>query len=154
MADKMAEAMQDNREVCAMDLKSYFNQTRGLGILSTANYDGQVDAAVYSRPHVMEDGTVAFIMRNRLTRHNLQTNPHAAYLFKEEGTGYKGKRLFLTMINEEKESSRLYELRRRSYPPEKERREAKYLVFFSVDKTLPLIGPGKSDVTKHTSDDL
>ncbi len=137
-----------------MDLKSYFNQTKGLGILSTANYDGQVDAAVYSRPHVMEDGTVAFIMRNRLTRHNLQTNPHAAYLFKEEGSGYKGKRLFLTMINEEKESNRLYELRRRCYPPEKERREAKYLVFFSVDKTLPLIGPGTSDVHMNTFEDI
>ena len=137
-----------------MDLKSYFDQTKGLGILSTANYDGQVDAAVYSRPHVMEDGTVAFIMRNRLTHHNLQTNPHAAYLFKEEGTGYKGKRLFLTMINEEKESNRLYELRRRSYPPEKERREAKYLVFFSVDKTLPLIGPGKNDARMNEFDDV
>ncbi|MEJ2156830.1 MAG: pyridoxamine 5'-phosphate oxidase family protein [Desulfobacteraceae bacterium] len=133
-----------------MDLKSYFNQTNGLGILSTANYDGQVDAAIYSRPHVMDDGTVAFIMRNRLTRHNLQTNPHAAYLFKEEGSGYKGKRLFLTMIKEEKESSRLYELRRRSYPPEKDRREAKYLAFFSVDKTLPLIGPGTSDARMKT----
>ncbi len=137
-----------------MDLKSYFDQTKGLGILSTANYDGQVDAAVYSRPHVMDDGTVAFIMRNRLTHHNLQSNPHAAYLFKEEGTGYRGKRLFLTMINEEKESNRLYELRRRSYPPEMERREAKYLVFFSVDKTLPLIGPGKSDAHTHEFDDI
>ena len=138
-----------------MDLKSYFDQTKGLGILSTANYDGQVDAAIYSRPHVMEDGTVAFIMRNRLTRHNLLTNPHAAYLFKEEGSGYKGKRLFLTMIKEEKESRRLYELRRRSYPPEKDRREAKYLAFFSVDKTLPLIGPGASDSReKATADEF
>ncbi len=136
-----------------MDLKTYFDQTRGLGILSTANYDGQVDAAVYSRPHVMDDGTVAFIMRNRLTHYNLQTNPHAAYLFKEEGAGYKGKRLFLTKINEEKESSRLYELRRRSYPPDKDRRESKYLVFFSVDKTLPLIGPGTEVPQMMTTDD-
>lgn len=128
-----------------MDLKTYFEQTKGLGILSTANYDGQVDAAVYSRPHVMDDGSMAFIMRDRLTHHNLQSNPHAAYLFKEEGPGYNGKRLFLTMIKEEKESARLYELRRRSYPPEKDRREAKYLVFFNVDKTLPLIGPGRGN---------
>ena len=137
-----------------MDLKSYFDQTKGLGILSTANYDGQVDAAVYSRPHVMEDGSVAFIMRDRLTHHNLQTNPHAAYLFKEEGSGYKGKRLFLTMINEEKESNRLYELRRRRYPPDQERRESKYLVFFSVDKTLPLIGPGKNDADMNEFENL
>ncbi|MGD9364511.1 MAG: pyridoxamine 5'-phosphate oxidase family protein [Desulfobacteraceae bacterium] len=128
-----------------MDLKSYFDQTKGLGILSTANYDGQVDAAVYSRPHVMADGTVAFIMRDRLTHYNLQTNPHAAYLFKEDGEGYQGKRLFLTMIGEEKESDRLYELRRKSYPLDKDRREAKYLVFFNIDKTLPLIGPGRTN---------
>jgi hypothetical protein len=126
-----------------MDLKTYFEKTSGLGILSTADYSGQVDAAVYSRPHFMDDGTVAFIMRDRLTHNNLQSNPHAAYLFKETGEGYAGKRLFLTKVGEEKETERLYKLRRRSYPSDKERRESKYLVFFSVDKTLPLIGPGE-----------
>lgn len=125
-----------------MELKSYFANTAGLGILSTADAQGQVDAAVYSRPHVMDDGTVAFIMRDRLTHHNLQSNPHAAYLFKEEGPGYAGKRLFLTKVSEEKESARLYELRRRSYPEDKDRRESKYLVIFRVKKALPLIGPG------------
>jgi hypothetical protein len=126
-----------------MDLKTYFENTSGLGILSTADYSGQVDAAVYSRPHFMDDGTVAFIMRDRLTHNNLQSNPHAAYLFKEDGEGYAGKRLFLTKVGEEKETERLYKLRRRSYPSDKERRESKYLVFFNVDKTLPLIGPGE-----------
>jgi hypothetical protein len=126
-----------------MDLKTYFENTSGLGILSTADYSGQVDAAVYSRPHFMDDGTVAFIMRDRLTHNNLQSNPHAAYLFKEAGEGYAGKRLFLTKVGEEKETERLYKLRRRSYPSDKERRESKYLVFFNVDKTLPLIGPGE-----------
>lgn len=125
-----------------MELKSYFEQKTGLGVLSTADKQGQVDAAVYSRPHVMEDGTLAFIMRDRLTHHNLQDNPYATYLFKEEGRGYAGKRLFLFKIGEEKESERLYALRRRSYPEDKDRRESKYLVFFRVDKTLPLIGPG------------
>ena len=126
-----------------MELKSYFANAAGLGILSTADERGKVDAAVYSRPHVMEDGTIAFIMRDKLTHHNLQSNPHAAYLFKENGPGYTGKRLFLTKIDEEKESRRLYELRRKSYPEDKDRREVKYLVFFRVDKTLPLVGPGR-----------
>jgi hypothetical protein len=123
-----------------MDLKKYFNQHTGLGILSTANASGQVDAAVYSRPHIMDDGTIAFIMRDRLTHNNLQTNPYAAYLFKEKGDGYTGKRLFLTKVSEEKETERLYELRRRSYPEDKDRRESKFLVFFKLDKALPLIG--------------
>lgn len=123
-----------------MDLRKYFDHHTGLGILSTANASGQVDAAVYSRPHIMDDGTIAFIMRDRLTHNNLQTNPHAAYLFKEKGEGYTGKRLFLTKISEEKETARLYELRRRSYPEDKDRRESKFLVFFKLDKALPLIG--------------
>lgn len=128
-----------------MELKSYFADAAGLGILSTADEHGKVDAAVYSRPHVMEDGTIAFIMRDRLTHHNLRSNPHAAYLFKEDGPGYSGKRLFLTKVSEEKDSQRLYELRRRSYPEDKDRREVKYLVFFRVDKALPLIGPGRGN---------
>ena len=125
-----------------MDLKSYFDETQGVGILSTSDKDGRVDAAVYSRPHVMDNGQIAFIMRDRLTHHNLKSNPHAAYLFKEKGDGYEGKRLFLTKLREEEESEMLYRLRRKSYPQDKDRRESKFLVFFKIDKTLPLIGPG------------
>lgn len=64
-----------------MDRRKYFADTKGTGVLSTADGDGQVKVAVYARPHVMEDGTLGFIMRDRLSHHNLQTNPHAAYLF-------------------------------------------------------------------------
>ena len=124
------------------ELKDYFESTTGVGILSTASADGRVDAAVYSRPHVMEDDTLAFIMRDRLTHKNIRENPHAIYLFMERGPGYKGKRLFLTMVREEVDSELLYKLRRRSFPPEKDRREVKFLVFFKLDMELPLIGAG------------
>ena len=67
-----------------MSLGEYFEKTKGLGVLATADSKGKVDAAIYSRPHVMDDETVAFIMADRLTHNNLQSNPHAAYLFKEE----------------------------------------------------------------------
>ena len=37
----------------------------------------------------MEDGTIAFIMNDRLSQsHNLQSNPKAAYLFREGEEGY------------------------------------------------------------------
>jgi hypothetical protein len=124
-----------------MNLKAYFENTKGLGVLATADSDGKVDAAVYARPHIMEDGTLAVIMRDRLTHHNLQSNPHATYLFKEEGPGYKGKRLFITKVREEQDSELLNSLRRRQYLDEKD--EAKFLVFFKLDKELPLIGAGK-----------
>jgi molybdopterin-guanine dinucleotide biosynthesis protein A len=124
-----------------MELKQYFENTKGVGVLATADADGKVDAAIYARPHFMEDGTLAIIMRDRLTHHNLQSNPHATFLFIEDGPGYKGKRLFMTKVREEKDSELLYSLRRRQYPDDKG--EAKFLVFFKLDKELPLVGAGK-----------
>ena len=123
-----------------MELKQYFENTEGNGILSTADGNGLVDAAIYSRPHFMDDGTIAWIMRDRLTHHNLQSNPHACYLFIEKGPGYKGKRLFLAKVSEEQDSELLQSLRRRQYIDEKD--EAKFLVFFNITKELPLVGGG------------
>jgi len=124
-----------------MNLKDYFETTKGLGVLSTADSDGQVDAAIYGRPHFMEDGTMAFIMRDRLTHHNLQSNPHATYLFKEEGSGYRGKRLFMSKLREEENTELLESLRRRKVAYGNG--EDRYLVFFKLDKELPLVGDGK-----------
>jgi len=123
-----------------MKLDEYFEQTKGFGVLSTADSDGKVDAAIYARPHFMEDGALAFIMRDRLSHHNLQSNPHATYLFKEEGSGYRGKRLFLTKLREEQDSDLLKSLRRRksAYGNGEDR----FLVFFTLDKELPLVGDG------------
>ena len=121
-----------------MQLKRYFENTKGLGVLATADADGKVDAAVYARPHCMEDGTLAFIMRDRLTRSNLQTNPHATYLFVEEGAGFKGTRLFMTKLREEKDSELLERLKRRKYDDDDQ--VSKFLVFFRLDQQLPLVG--------------
>ena len=121
-----------------MELKDYFESTKGVGVMATADADGKVDAAIYARPHFMEDGTIAMVMRDRLTHHNLQSNPHAAFLFIEDGPGYKGKRLFLTKVREEQDSELLQSLRRRKYKDDKG--EAKFLVFFKLEKELPLIG--------------
>jgi hypothetical protein len=129
-----------SNEEAIMELKDYFESTKGVGVLATADADGKVDAAIYARPHFMADGTLAVIMRDRLTHHNLQSNPHAAFLFIEEGPGYKGKRLFLTKLREEQDSELLHSLRRRQYPNDKA--EAKFLVFFKLDKELPLVGAG------------
>jgi len=123
-----------------MDLKEYFEDTQGSGILATADGDGKVDTAIYARPHFMDDGTIALIMRDRLSHHNLQSNSHACYMFIEKGRGYRGKRLFLSKVREEQDSELLQSLRRRQYIVEKD--EAKFLVFFKIDKELPLVGAG------------
>ena len=124
-----------------MQLQQYFEDTKGIGVLATADADGKVDAAVYARPHFMEDGTLAFIMRDRLTHNNLQANPHATYLFVEDGSGYKGVRLFMSKLREEQDSALLAKLKRRKY--EDDDQVSKFLVFFRLDQQLPLVGDGK-----------
>jgi len=119
-------------------LKDYFENTKGTGVMATADKEGKVNAAIYSRPHFLEDGSIAFIMRDRLTHHNLQSNAYAAYLFVEEGPGYKGKRLHLRKIREEENRELIQSLSRREYKNEKP--GSRFLVAFQVDKVLPLIG--------------
>lgn len=126
-----------------MELKKYFEETKGVGIMATADGKGKVDTAVYAKPHFMEDGTIAFIMADRLTHNNLQSNNHAAYLFMEEGFKSKGRRLFLTKTREEKDSDLLYSLRSKRYAQEKEEGKDRFLVFFRIDEVLPLIGAGE-----------
>jgi len=124
-----------------MNLNEYFEKTKGTGVLATADGKGKVDAAIFARPHILGDGNAAFIMRDRLTHNNLQSNSHAAYLFIEEGGGYKGKRLFLTKIREEEESELLHSLKLRINSPKVDTEKgSKYLVIFKIDKELPLIG--------------
>ena len=123
-----------------MSLSEYFETTKGTGVLSTADGDGRVDAAIYARPHFVDDGTLAFIMRDRLTHHTLQSNPYATYLYKEDGPGYHGKRLFMSKVREEQNSELLESLRRRktAYGNGEDR----FLVFFKLDKERPLVGDG------------
>ncbi len=121
-----------------MELKNYFETTTGTGILSTADKNGKVNAAIYSRPHFLDGGKLAFIMRDRLSHSNLQSNPHAVYLFIEDGPGYKGKRIYLNMVKEEKNAEQIVSLQRRKYKTEVE--EDRFLVFFEPYRERPLVG--------------
>jgi hypothetical protein len=46
----------------------------------------------------------------------------------------------MTKVREEEETELLYSLSRRQYPDAKQ--EVKFLVFFKLDKELPLVGAG------------
>lgn len=120
------------------ELQQYFENTKGVGVLATADSKGKVDAAIYSRPHFLEEKSLAFIMRDRLTHHNLQSNPSATFLFIEEGTGFKGKRLFLKKIREENNPDLVKKIKRRQYTDENE--EPIFVAYFTVEKELPLVG--------------
>lgn len=124
-----------------MNLQAYFTIASGKGVLSTAAADGRVDAAIYAKPHMMEDGTLAFIMRDRLTHQNLTENPYAAYMFIEDGDRYQGIRLFLKKVKEDTNAELIEKMTRRSLrPAEDAAKGPKFLVYFEAEKILHLIG--------------
>lgn len=126
----------------SMELSEYFEKAQGIGVLATTDASGQVNQAIYSRPHFPDDNddeTCSFIMSNRLTHDNVKHNPSASYLFVEKGEGYVGKRLSLTVIGEEADPERIKAIRHRNIPTISEE-EGKYLVHFHIEGVRPLIG--------------
>ena len=128
-----------------MSLRKYFEKATAYGVLASADSDGKVDAAIYARPYVVDEETVAFIMADRLTRKNLLSNPSAAYLYKEPGEEFGGKRLFLTMQKELKGDevtdpvlSEKYRKASQDYS-----HETLSVVYFRVNRILPLVGDGE-----------
>ncbi len=119
-----------------MNITEYFSDKTGLGVLSTANNKGEVNSALYAKPHIIDPTTVAFIMRDRLTRANLLENPHANYMFVEEENGFHGVRINLSKIEESNDQDRIRELSKR--PPSSV--EERFLVTFKIEKTLQLVG--------------
>jgi len=63
-------------------------------------------------------------------------------LFMEASEKYVGKRLFLTKVREEKDSEVIPKLRRRKGYAllEEDKDKPLFLVYFRIDKVLPLIG--------------
>ncbi len=131
-----------------MRLREYLAQAGGVGVLSTADGDGKVDAAIYAQPHCLDDGTVAFIMRDRLTHHNLQENPYATYLFMAPGGGYRGVRLYLKKIREDTDAELIGKMTRRCLSPKDDAAAGpKFLVYFKIEKILDLVGSGAPEIT-------
>jgi hypothetical protein len=56
----------------------------------------------------------------------------------EDGPGYNGKRLFLKKVREESNPELIRKIKRRKYTDDNE--EPKFLVYFTLDKAVPLIG--------------
>ncbi len=122
-----------------MSLANYFENVKGMGILGTADPEGKVDLAIYARPQVIDEETVAFIMGDHLSHRNVAANPHAAYLFLEDTEGYNGLRMHLTKTLEETDPHRIAALRRRSRVAEDFAATDGFLVQFKVDEVRPLV---------------
>ena len=123
-----------------MNLSAYFPSVKGMGVLATSDSDGNVDIAIYSRPYIIDEKTIAFSMLERLSYANVQSNPKAAYLFIEKGEGYAGTRLYLTETGEEKDPQRIKEIKQQHSKSRSPDETPKHLVYFTVDKIRPLVG--------------
>jgi len=125
-----------------MELKDYFEGTKGTGVLATADDKGNVNAAIYARPHFPDPEnkeTVAFIMAEGLSHSNVQFNSSVSYLFIEDGPGYKGRRLTLTKVSEEIDPDKIAAVRRHSPTCDWHDEGPRYLVYFHVDGERPLV---------------
>jgi hypothetical protein len=124
-----------------INLEEYFENTSGLGVLSTSGESGEVDAAIYARPHVVDEETIAFIMADKLSHANVSANPNAAYLFKEDGEGYRGVRLHLVKQAETTDDEAIDQIRRKPLPAAcKADQGNRFLVHFRVSRVRPLVG--------------
>lgn len=122
-----------------MSLGEYFDNAQGHGILATADADGKVNAAMYARPYFTDEKTAVFIMAERLTHENIKSNPLATYLFIESGQGYKGKRLYLKKVKEAQDNELVSKVCRKCDYSHYDVGN-RYIVYFNVEKVLPLVG--------------
>ena len=125
-----------------MKLREYFEKTDGHGVIATADSKGKVGAAIYARPHFINEKMLAFVMADRLMHKNLQSNPHASYLFVESNREDAGKRIYLTKTKEEADRKRVDEMLRKEVCPVDEGyiKGKRFLVYFKIDKVLALVG--------------
>jgi len=123
-----------------MDMRDYFESANGVGVLATSDASGTVDAAIYAKPCIIDENTIAFSMLDRLSYANIRSNPHAAYMFLENGGGYAGKRLYLTKVREETDSDRIKALKKRHSKIFKPDEINRHLLYFTIDKIRPLVG--------------
>ena len=79
-------------------------------------------------------------MLEKLSYSNIQSNPKAAYMFAEEGPGYDGKRLHLTMTGEEKDEERIKQIKQQHSKAKDYDDKVRHLMYFTVDKIRPLVG--------------
>lgn len=123
-----------------MKLEQYFENGKGIGVLATADRTGQVNTALYARPHI-ENGNAVFVMRERKTYANINENASANYLYVSDDDKFDGVRMYMTFLEDSADPSDVDKYRRRNSPVEKTLNEERlHLVTFKIDKILSLIG--------------
>lgn len=121
-----------------MALQEYFKNTKGTGILSTADDKGQIEVAVYPlRPHLLDNENMLLVMENNIALHNLKANSRAVFTFLVAGNRLEGKKLIINMTDLKKEVGVGFSMRGKKLQS-KETLD-RFLVYFKIEQDLPLI---------------
>lgn len=132
-------------------LMEYFNKQPRIGVLSTANRDGKVDAAVFGSPQMVDEKTIVVALGKNRTFEYLQENPHAVFLIVEQGEtetleGWKGLRVYLRMKEYATSGEMLESYKREAAKILGEEAVATIhaVVRFEIDEVRPLIDMGQT----------
>ncbi len=124
-----------------------FNKETRIGTLATANRNGDVNAAVFGSPRMIDENTVIMAIGDNRSFHNLQENPKASFIVVEPGeapTAWKGVRLYLAVETMERYGELLDSFREniRSVAGDRSADAIVAAIRFKVTDVRPLIAPG------------
>jgi len=134
------------------DVRQLVNDPRRIGVMATANRNGEPNAAVFGSPHMPDDMTLVMGLGESRTAQNLLETGRAVFLSVLPGktpAGTRGVRIYLKVRTMEKEGPNLEAVKARIREAAGDRAAARirYAVFFDVEGTRPLIdwSPGSTD---------
>ena len=113
----------------------------GRGVIAASDSSGNVNIAVYAKPHVVDDKTVVWGMTEGRTWASVKENPRAAYLYMNPGPGYAGVRLKLSLKSSFESGDMLETIKKHTAtivgPTAAE--AVTHVAFFAVEEIRPLI---------------
>lgn len=131
-------------------LMDYFNKQPRIGVLSTANRDGEVDAAIFGSPRMVDEKTIVVALGKNRTFEYLQENPSAVFIIVEQGEGatlegWKGLRVYLRMKEYATSGDILEDYKREAAQVVGEEAMAMIhaLVKFEISEVRPLVDAGQ-----------
>jgi len=133
------EALMDRKELMAL-----FNKQPRIGALATASLEGDVNAAVFGSPRMIDEDTIVMgIGQNRSYKY-LQENPKAVFILLEPGRSpmeWKGVRVYLEAAAIETEGDLVDKIRAQvlKVAGERSAKALKAAVRFRITAVRPLI---------------
>lgn len=126
------------------DVRSLVNDPKRVGVLSTADREGNPNVAVFGSPHMPDDLTLVMGLGDTRTAQNLLATGRAAFLSVLPGETpleTRGTRLYLRVRAMEKEGPNLDAIKAKIREKAGDRAAGRiqYAVFFDVEGTRPLI---------------